>query len=263
MQLAQKLKKVEAFAKDYATLMCSETIAFDKGRSWEKVRQDWWYALIFFFDRAFYQGRSDDLSGRFEKATILALDSVVCGSSPAEKLLSLKKLSGWLHREQWKRKQNPLWKALSKKYDIGENKEYGTGRERDREMVLDSLRFVVSDCKDCNILEHSIQQIQNHNIADLSRKLQGIISVGDKIASFFLRDTVFIYNLEVYLKPKDYYYLVPIDTWVRKVADKLGMKANAKDIAITCQQNGVSPIRFNQGAWYLGSHSLSLLLDML
>jgi hypothetical protein len=112
-------------------------------------------------------------------------------------------------------------------------------------------------------LEHSIQQIQNHNIADLSRKLHGITSVGDKIASFLLRDTVFVYDLEAYLKAEDYYYLVPIDTWVKKVADKLGIKANAKDIAITCQQNGVSPIRFNQGAWYLGSHSLTILLDRL
>lgn len=261
--MVKKLRQIETFSDNYRSLLCSETIAFNRGKSWEKVRQDWWLALIFFFDRAFYQGRSNTLSGYFERATISALESALGGSSSDEKLSSLKKLSHWLHPEQWKRKENPLWEALSRKYNIDGNKEYRTGRERDKEMVLDSLRFVLSDCKDCNILEHSIQQIQNQNIGDLSRKLHSITSVGDKIASFFLRDTVFVYELEAYLKAEDYYYLLPIDTWVRKVVDKLGMKVNAKDMAITCQQNGVSPIRFNQGAWYLGFHSLDVLLDML
>jgi len=263
MQLTQKLKKVEAFSKDYAALIRSDTIAFKEAKSWERVRENWWYALSFYFDRVYYQGRNDKLSGYFERAAIKALETVLVGASSNDKLSSLKRLRGWLEPGQRNTKGNPFWNALSKKYDIGKNKEYGTGRERDREMVLDSLQFVVSECKDYNILEYSIQQVQNHNIADLSRKLHGITSVKNKTASFFLRDTVFVYDLEAYLKAEDYYYLVPIDTWVKKVADKLGIKANAKDIAITCQQNGVSPIRFNQGAWYLGSHSLTILLDRL
>jgi len=43
-----------------------------------------------------------------------------------------------------------------------------------------------------------------------------------------LRDTVFIYELDNYLKLTDYYYVVPVDTWVRQIANKLGMEADAK-----------------------------------
>ncbi len=69
--------------------------------------------------------------------------------------------------------------------------------------------------------------------------------------------------MEDCLRPEDYYLIMPIDTWVRQVCDKLQIKADAKAIAIACQENGVSAIKFNQGAWYLGSHSFSILLDML
>ncbi len=30
-----------------------------------------------------------------------------------------------------------------------------------------------------------------------------------------------------------------------------------------CQQAGVDPIRFNQGAWYLGAHAFEVLLANL
>lgn len=259
-----KLKKIEAFSENYRNLLTSETLAFREAGSWEKVRQDWWLALIFFFDRAFYQGRNDKVSGYFEQATIKALSSVLANLSSSEgRPVSLKGLSHWLDRDKWRSQGNPLWDALSKKYDTANGKKYGTGRERDREMVLSTLNFTVNHCEDCNILEYSIRHIQDGKIAMLSDELHSIVSVGDKIASFFLRDTVFVFDLESYLKPKDYYYVVPIDTWVGKVASKLGIEANAEAIAIVCQQNDVSPIKFDQGAWYLGSHSFSVLIDML
>ena len=240
-----------------------ETLAFKEGGAWDTVRQDWWLALIFFFDRAFYQGRSDILSSRFERATIKALNRVFSAPSSDEKLSLLKEARYWLDREQWKRPKNPFWDVLCKGYDIGEIKRYGTGRERDREMVLDSLRFIVNDCKDSNILEHSIHCIKSANIGDLSRELHSIVGIGDKIASFFLRDTVFFYDLEACVKAEDYHYLVPIDVWVSKVTDKLGMKTDAEAIATTCLQNGISPVRFAIGLWYVGFHSLDVLLDML
>jgi len=258
----EKLKKIEAFSDNYRDLLTTETLAFKEAGSWKGVRQNWWLALLFFFDRAFYQGRNDILSAYFERATTKALGTVLIGSS-SEKLSLLKESGRWLVRDQWKAAENPFWQALSKRYDLGENIKYRTGRDRDKEMVLDTLSFILNQCEGCNILEHSIQLIKNGHIAELSNQLQGIISVGPKIASFFLRDTVFVYELDHSIRPEDYYYLMPIDTWVRKIADKLGIKADAKAIATLCHQNGVSPIRFNQGAWYLGSHSLSVLLEML
>ncbi|MFW6118157.1 MAG: hypothetical protein ACOC6R_01520 [Chloroflexota bacterium] len=257
-----KMKKIEALSEDYKRRTSVETIAYKKAGSWEKVRQDWWYALIFYFDRAFYQGRSDSLSGNFERATVTALDEVLGGVSSHEKLSSLKRLSHWVQPDQWKTQENPLWVALNEKYQI-DGKEVGTGRERDKEMVLDSLRFVLNDCKDCNILEHSTHQIENQNMAPLSKRLDDITSVGVKITSFFLRDTVFFYDLEACVRAEDYPYLMTIDRWVSKVTNKLGIKANAETIATTCLQNGISPVRFAIGLWYVGSHSFDVLLDML
>jgi len=258
----EKLKRIADLSNDFKIRTPAETIAFKKAKSWDCVRQHWWYALIFFFDRAFYQGRNDVLSGDFEQATLAALDKVL-GSLPSnDKLLRLKQLSHWVQPDQWKAAKNPLCEALSEKYSIG-GKQRGTGRERDKEMVMDTLRFVSSECKDCNILEHSIEQIKNHRIAELFKRLDGITSVGEKIASFFLRDTVFFYDLERYVGPDDYRYLVPIDARVRKVTDKLGIKANAQAIAEICRQNEISPVRLAIGLWYVDSHSLDLLLDRL
>ena len=257
----QILRKIEAFSENYRTLLTSETLAFKEAFSWEKVRQDWWFALLFFFDRAFYQGRNDLLSARFERANVKALDSCLVGSTSADKLSSLTQYRHWLQSECWKASDNPLWNALCQTYEIGVGKRYGTGRERDREMVLDTLQFIVNNCEGYNILEYSIQSIKNGNIEELSKKLHNIISIGDKIASFYLRDTVFVYELDNYLKPEDYHYVMPIDTWVKQISNKIGVEADAKAMATACQQNGVSPIKFNQGAWYIGSHSLSVLLD--
>lgn len=257
----QILRKIEAFSENYKSLLSSETLAFKEAGSWDRIRQDWWFALLFFFDRAFYQGRSDILSGRFERATVEALAGSLIDSTSDGKLSSLIQYQHWLQRERWKDPDNPLWSALCQTYEIGERKRSGTGRERDREMVLDTLQFIVNNCEGYNILEYSVQSIKNGNIEELSKKLHNIISIGDKIASFYLRDTVFVYELDNYLKPEDYHYVMPIDTWVRQISNKIGIEADAKAMATACQQNGVSPIKFNQGAWYIGSHSLSVLLD--
>ena len=123
--------------------------------------------MIFFFDRAFYQGRTDKLSGYFERATIAALDTVLVGSSSDERLSSLNKLSHWLNREQWRTKGNPLWEALGRKYGIGRKKEYRTGRERDKEMVLDSLRFVVGERVPEDMGKENLDDWQMHHLREL------------------------------------------------------------------------------------------------
>jgi len=258
MNMMEKLKKVEAFSNDYAALIRSDTIAFKEAKSWERVRENWWYALLFYFDRVYYQGRNDKLSGYFERAAIKALEPVLAGD-----LTKLKRLRHWLEPEQWNVEGNPLWEALGRTYNIGRDKLYATGTKYDKKMVMDSLRFVLNDCKDCNILEHSIQEIQSGNIAGLSKRLHEIFNVKDKASSFFLRDAVFVYELDAYLKPEDYYLLVPIDVHVSRIVERLGIKADAREIAIVCQQNGVSPVRFNQGAFYFSYFSFDILLDML
>jgi len=79
---------------------------------------------------------------------------------------------------------------------------------------------------------------------------------------------VYIYELENHLrKPDDYYFLQPIDRWVHKLSEKIGLinkdkiyKDEAKDITDRCFEFRANPIHYNQGAWYIGAHSLQILL---
>ena len=46
-----KLRKVEVFSANYRTLLSSETLTFKAAGSWDRIKQDWWFALLFFFGR--------------------------------------------------------------------------------------------------------------------------------------------------------------------------------------------------------------------
>ncbi|MFC1972513.1 hypothetical protein ACFLVE_03815 [Chloroflexota bacterium] len=257
--LQLKLKKIESFSKHYEALMTCENIAFTKAESWDRVRRDWWYALLFFFDRAFYKGRNDTLSQKFERATIKALETVLVGSS-SEKLSELQGLTYWLIHEQWERPENPLWEALSQEYEIG-NKKTGVGRGKDKKFVLASMDFIVKHCEGYNIIEYAIGHIQQRNTRLVYDEILNIYDVGPKVAALFLRDVVFIYKLEGFLKERDYDCLMPIDTWIKQIGKRLEISVTAENMVDLCQDNKVSPILFNQGAWYLGKHSFDILLD--
>lgn len=258
-----KLNKIAAFSEEYRRLIEKEGLAFNKaGGSWKTVRKDWWSAFLFFLDQAYYTGRRDELSQRFERAAVQALESVLVGQTSEERLLALKGLIQWLQPSQQDKPGNPFREALDKKYNIGAKERSGTGRGRDKEMVQDALRFATEDCE-FNILECSVKLICRGNIGDLYRRLDKIVGVGPKVASLFLSTTVFIYELDSYLQPTDYEYVVPIDRWVRRIADTLGIRTDSKSIAKVCQDNGISPIKFEQGVWYLGSHSLEVVLRTL
>ncbi len=64
--------------------------------------------------------------------------------------------------------------------------------------------------------------------------------------------------------------LQPVDVWVRRIARKAGIAgptdndpAIRKGILKACRDEGVSPVVFNQGAWYMGYHAFGLLLERL
>ena len=98
--------------------------------------------------------------------------------------------------------------------------------------------------------------------------MDGIWSIGPKIASLILRDVVYIYELGNYLSDEEYYFLQPIGTWVHNLSKRIELvdrrkiyKVEAKDITDKCFELGVNPIHYNQGVWYIGSNSLKILLQ--
>jgi|GEM_PF-6544229 len=100
-------------------------------------------------------------------------------------------------------------------------------------------------------------------------KVQGF---GKKITPFILRDLVILLKKKYIhiIKEEDeretYYFLQPIDSWLQLVCDTLGLKASTGKkvsginfdrtivgICDTCIHFGVNPLKFNQGAWYIGA----------
>lgn len=220
----------------------------------DQLREDWREAVKFFFDKAFYQGRSDVMSGKVHEAALNTLEP---------------KLSAWQRLpKDWDREE--LRKSLQAK--IGKGK---VGRGRDVEMVISSLEYV-SKLPRSNIVAHSVQRIEAGEIGRHFDELQkakneaGIIQVGPKIASFYLRDVVSLFELEDKVSADFQFTLQPIDTWVRKVAFCTGMvpeKASDRQIGQAiidlCSKENCSPLQFNQGAWYAGARAFDLLMENL
>ena len=123
-----------------------------------------------------------------------------------------------------------------------------------------------------NFIDFLVLLIKEGKIENAYCILDGIYSIGSKISSLVLRDIVHIYALEKFIKPEDYIMLQPIDTWVHQVSIAIGLIDNSKskiydeessDIVSYCLKNGINPIYYNEGAWYLGSHSLEYSLNLL
>lgn len=142
-------------------------------------------------------------------------------------------------------------------------------------MVLSSLDFI-GQLPTLNIVSYSVERVRHGEIDEHYRELQrsqnrnGIIQVGPKIASFYLRDVVSLCHLEDKVPDGSAFYLQPVDVWVRKLAQKTGIVSHEasdqevqKAIVALCREYGHSPLQFNQGAWYAGYFALDLLLEML
>jgi len=278
----QRIRKIAALSCQYRKMFEDTAPSYQNNATIDQIKNDWWLALINFFDRIFYQGRSDELSGRFEKVTLDALVQFF-GSNKNQRLKKIVQYGnqGFLDYKKYgftpkytsstTGHSSVLQKSFNRKdwpYTTprGINIKSGLGRGRDKEMVLNTLHFISTIPQyGHNVLSYSIDHIQNNKIPKLFKSFDEIRSVGVKTASFFIRDTVAFYGLEtptfVYDK-----YTQPIDTWVRQVCKKLHIVAKNDNILVNkivqhCKVAGVSPIKFNQGCWYLGSHSLELIFQ--
>ncbi|MEO0304715.1 MAG: hypothetical protein ABIM64_05585 [candidate division WOR-3 bacterium] len=89
-------------------------------------------------------------------------------------------------------------------------------------MVSSTICFISKLKSDeFNIVKYTLKKIKSKEIEDLYKELKEIKSVGDKIASFFLREVVCIWNLESKIDECQQIYLQPIDTWVEKILEKI------------------------------------------
>lgn len=214
------------------------------------LEKNWYLGLSLLLSHSFYQGRTDEVFERVEAAVRSVLDFRFTDSDFAALTnCDLDEISRHL--------------AMV----LGKGK---IGKERDARMVIEILRYA-RRLPGGNVALHSKHEIERGRICVHYEDLMKITQIGPKIAAFYLRDLVDVFDLETKLTPEDLKFLQPIDVWVRRVAQRLGIASDSKasdealQLAIlgACRTAGVSAFRFNQGAWYLGKNAFTLLIKNL
>ena len=100
---------------------------------------------------------------------------------------------------------------------------------------------------------------QTHNIQRPFNILTRIRGIGPKIASFYLRDLVYIMNIDL-ANIQNRTLLQPIDTWVKRTVEILTNDENmnnrqqiAEWVVSNCLENNINPERVNMGMWFFCS----------
>lgn len=116
-----------------------------------------------------------------------------------------------------------------------------------------------------NEKDNVIEWVQNEidsagKVKPIYDDLTNIKHIGRKIATFTIRDTVWIWDIEDDIVEKERRYLQPIDRWVRRTGDYLFPDLTdpsdaelAGELAEMCNKFNISNIAFNQGAFYVGA----------
>lgn len=156
-----------------------------------------------------------------------------------------------------------------------EGKCKGSANNMDKNLILSYFLDACPALVDYgyNPVLYAKQKIEGGKTWEAYYFFLGVKGVGGKLAAFFLREIVDAYDLRGKLNPGDLPYVFPVDTWVKRVVKNLWeelvsqrsdkpTESEEKEIwtvvyvGITgCNRNGIHPIDFNKGAWYLGSRS--------
>ena len=110
-----------------------------------------------------------------------------------------------------------------------------------------------------NIAVHIRDLISRGDTTEAYNFMNAIRGIGEKIASLYLRDIVYLAGLDEE-NISDLHLLQPIDTWLEQTFKILfnsdvpkNLQEKQKLIVDLCKESEVSSISFNQGAWVLGS----------
>jgi len=222
----------------------------------ERIEIDWWEALKFFFSKVLFQGRRDEVSMRVYNKVIELLGKWF---DKPDKDKEFDRLAS----EEWREIEYELSKYISPQARRFGNKPIG--KRGDIRLVKDALKFI-SRIRDKNVVMYAIRRIREGKLRELFTELINISFVGQKTASFFLRDLVFLFELEKYINEEDIMFLQPIDTWVRKVAADILKLTGIRDDELKreiVKRLGRKSIWFNAGAWYIGSNSYRVVIALL
>ena len=238
--ISQKIEKIASFSiyfrKFYRSL-------YNK----ERILNDWLESLKMLFDQIFFGGRRDSLSKKYETIVFKEI------------------------KKRFKKETELNEKSIQ---DLYENLKTFKGPKvpkRDIIMVKQILQKLLENDVNYNIIKYLHNKMENNlekNIEKVYKELKEIHGMGIKKSTLLLRELCSMFNLEDDIKKLDnkneiYKYTQPIDTWVFKISKELGIHGdsaelkdsnwdkNSKRIVDECILFGVSPIKFNEGAWLL------------
>ena len=273
MSIASELltyRNIELFGQRYF----EENLLHSDSWDIKKVSNNWWEALKFFFSHSFFRGRRDKLSNEYYYFTIRTLEDHFC--IPKEKEPITGEKLDRSYKKLRESEETEVAKSLrtEKTIEVKWDKEPYTkekiylGNETDVRMVLGSLNFI-SEANKKNIFNYVKREIANSRVKNVYDELDDIYGIGDKIASFTIRDVMLI-SSDLSIRDEDYMMAFPVDTWVRKIAleleyaDKDDEKITDREIKERLIEKSrkfkVDPLKFAAGLWYLGANSLDLLL---
>lgn len=215
----------------------------------EPGKDDGPFGLTFFLKRAFAGGRNDELAGRYRQAAEVVLED----------------------RESDIRNRIQGDGSVTDLGLLEDLEESGGGNKYDRQMVVDILNFLqkIPEC-DHDMFKYVGRQVEANDLQSAFERLQCIYNIGPKKTALFLRDAVTLFGLEDEVESDEYRYLVPVDTWVHRVSKELDIvetdsadwSQNSDAIVDACSGT-VSPVAFDQGAWYLGANAFDVLMENL
>jgi len=248
----------------------------------DNLKKDFWEADIEFIRNLFYRGRRDELSFRYEKTGLYLLDNYFGKNDKERKrnFATFNKIKNDIEESLHtkintddpyydfdnfrKEYQQQFSKKLKHRIDL-----HLTNKE-DIKMIISALEFISKECKttNYNIYVYALDNIKNHKTMKLYEKLKTIHQVGQKLASFFIRDLIIVYELKKYLTDEDFKAVFPIDTWVRQVAIKIEIcnendndKIIIEKLVETFKKHKINELLFNAGAWYLGSRPFYIFFN--
>ncbi len=249
------------------------------------IEEDWWIAFKFFFNHAFMRGRKDQLS---EEYFLYAMDAIkeyfLLPENPVEKdflklvhdhsefmknfdaIMDFKRSSGRKRTANSIRdrafydeiaKNHPLVNKLVAKTSI--KGQRALNNDKDLLMVLSALSFLTRQGMPSNIYNYILNELKQGNANGIEKAIKGIYAVGDKLSAFILRDIIL---LNPALRIEHQTLAFPIDTWVLKIAKKLGCKSDNHSEVRKYFVDGLermSVAKVAAGLWYLGFNSLDIL----
>jgi len=186
-------------------------------------------------------------------------------SKIALKCVSSKYKNGHNWRVPTKNDAKDLWedyKNIAKRdYNLLDNKtKKAKVNEKCNPMKAD--RGIIDQLVSNNTLNIAVYMrdlIDCGNTAGAYDFIKGIRGIGEKIASFYLRDIAHLSRLDE-RNISDLHLLQPMDTWLEQTLKILfnsdvpkNLQQKQRLIVNLCKKSGVSSISFNQGAWVLGS----------